>query len=447
MDPSAHYVIRRKIVRVEPIPVPETTSHPPPLPARVPLGPLSSNALVDRLAQPKVVPSPDDTLPLIPTYKTDAPEWDPIDLRVTAATLRRDAHLKHVAEHHLAEERTAEPAQYNAWRAAMNAEDEANRVSAIQARHDDLDFVRRRAKKAKKQEIEDRLARGREFRAQNSADLARTKREREAELGSILESKAQHPDVAPAAVARCTRDRRADAKQFRKQLKADLRSARRRREGETEELRKNAERLRHEHMQHTNRHGDTYTSKREITETKFLMALTDEETSELIEKNRSDARQGLETKLQQGRREREERMDELCAILEELQESRDAGNEELKRRRREAQEAEEREVERRRKEEDEKLLKLERKIQKKKAERIEGAKEMDEHMRAIAARNRYLALNKRELQERVFESRQDAALRSAKDRQDAKMPEQPATPVKKKRKKAELVNLKAILGI
>jgi hypothetical protein len=121
---------------------------------------------------------------------------------VNAATLRRDAHLKHSAEHRLAEERAAEPAQFNAWRAAMNAEDEANRVSAIQARHDDLDFVGRVAKKAKRQETEDRLGRCREFRAQNSADLARMKREREAELAAMLQFKDEHPNVAPATGGR-----------------------------------------------------------------------------------------------------------------------------------------------------------------------------------------------------------------------------------------------------
>jgi hypothetical protein len=53
-------------------------------------------------------------------------------------------------------------------------------------------------------------------------------------------------------------------------------------------------------MYHTNKHGDAYTSKREITQTKFLMALTDEETDELIEKNRGEGRERMDTKMQQG---------------------------------------------------------------------------------------------------------------------------------------------------
>jgi hypothetical protein len=73
MDASAARVIRRKVVHIEPIPVPETTYRASAVPAHVPLAPLPSNAFVDGLAQPKATPPADDTLPPIPMYRTDAP--------------------------------------------------------------------------------------------------------------------------------------------------------------------------------------------------------------------------------------------------------------------------------------------------------------------------------------------------------------------------------------
>jgi hypothetical protein len=73
---------------------------------------------------------------------------------------------------------------------------------------------------------------------------------------------------------------------------------------------------------------------------------------------------------------------------------------------------------------------------------------MQEHIREIAARNRYLALSKNAMATRVFQSQQDAKLRQARERQENKMPEDQITiPPVKVSESLEMPNLKRLLGV
>jgi hypothetical protein len=228
-------------------------------------------------------------------------------------------------------------------------------------------------------------------------------------------------------------------------MRQELRTARRHVADEREKLKQNAEKFKHDLMYHTNRHADAYLAKREITETKFMMGLSDEETADLIAKNRTKEQEQLEEKWEKHRIGRERKMGKLYGYLQELEESRDVRDVESRKKRKEKREAEEEEKRKLELHEEEQILLLEKKCEKKRQEKLRLAEEADEHMRQIAVRNRYLALNQRELETRGFESRQEARLRTAKEKQDEKLIELPE--LKKKTKKGDLVNLRAILGI
>ena len=76
---------------------------------------------------------------------------------------------------------------------------------------------------------------------------------------------------------------------------------------------------------------------------------------------------------------------------------------------------------------------------------------MEEHTRQIAARNRYLALNKKALATKVFQSQQDAKLRSAKERQTMNLQMGQIKTMQRtqqqRKSAAELSSLKGLLGL
>jgi pantothenate synthetase len=73
---------------------------------------------------------------------------------------------------------------------------------------------------------------------------------------------------------------------------------------------------------------------------------------------------------------------------------------------------------------------------------------MEEHTRQIAARNRYLALNKKAIATKVFQSLQDARLRAARERQGMRMPEDQVTiPVVKMRQSEGFPQIRRLLGL
>jgi hypothetical protein len=370
-----------------------------------------------------------------------------VDCRVNSATVQRDFYLKRDQERIEAKRTQEEPTQFLHWQKEMNDRDDENRAQLILERHLDLDFVRRRAKKAKKIRTDQCLADGKELRDELSTKLGQTKEEIEAERQAVIDYKHTHPDQAPNAVSKYHRGILMQAREFRGELVGELRSARRRRDAMLDERRRNAAKIRSDAVNHTNLHADAFISKQEITKTRFLMELTDEETEELIEQNRKANYAVVETRLKQNRKGREDSLEHIYEMLEEVTEDRDVRNEAHMRRRAEAKAAELRSEKERERREADGILKLEKKREKQRLARLREAEEMDEHMRAIAARNRYLALGKKAVEERGFESLQDGRVRSAKERQDEKAADNLGALSARRKRKPELSNLKVMLGL
>ena len=326
----------------------------------------------------------------------------------------------------------------------MRKKDAEERQEIIDKRHDQLDNAKKRAAKERKRIQQENLAIGQEMRVKFADDMKGVQRDIAAERAKLQEMKDSRHDGAPAAVARVKKEKQAVTKEMKSQISRDLKSARRQREEEVQKIKENAERVRYDAANHTNRHGDAFISKQEITKTRFLAELTDNEAQQLTVKHREQERARIESEMRVHREEKEQKMNELYSILEELTEDRDRREEAHKQKRKEKQEQREREAREAQEHENEEILRLEKKQEKKRQARIKEAEDMEESTRRIVAMNHYLALNKNTLETRGFESRQDAALRSAKERQEDKLAEKQFS---KQRPHTALVRLRAILGL
>ncbi|OHT02243.1 hypothetical protein TRFO_30712 [Tritrichomonas foetus] len=440
------YVIRKKIVKIKPTPIPETNYTPEifELPPQQP--PIAAESpFFENLAKPKEKVTVDFSLPPIPKYENKIPNYDPVDLRVNAATIERDAFLiKESQKYH--EKMKEEPTEFLAWQKNMREKDEELRREVIQKRREDLNYARKKAMKSKIAQIEERLSIGKQMRSQISDEIDRTRAEIEEEREKIRELK-QKIDYAPIVVAKMKRQKKEQVVEMKKEIIREIRSARRKEKKEYELRRKNAEKVRYDAINHTNRHGDAFIQKKEITETKFLSGLTDEETEYLLKTNQERNLALIQERLEKHRKAKEEKMEKLYKLLEEETRIRDEAEIEHKKKRAEKKRHEEEEAMKKQLEEEEKILQLNKKLEKKRKERIKEAEEMEERTRQIAARNRYLALNKRAIEVKAFQSHQDARLRMAKERQDSRIQKPLRPPTPKKKKEVELTRLKTILGI
>ena len=438
------YIIRRKIVKVKPAPVPDTTYKPEIVRPKSRAALIKAPPIFEELAVPKNTDFEDEPLDPIPQYQNPPPVYNPIDFRVNAAVLYRDIHLKREREtrQRLADEN--EPKQFLNWQSEMRQKDALERQEVIDKRHNELDNARKRAVKERKRLEQERLDVGQEMRVKFAQEMKGVQREQAAERARLQEMKESRHDGAPAAVARVKREKRAATKEMKSQISRDLKSARRQRDEEVQRIKENAEKVRYDAANHTNRHGDAFISKQEITKTRFLAELTDNEAQDLTTKHREQERIRIEEQMRAHRQEKEAKMNELYSILEELTEDRDRRDEEHKRQRKERDEQRAKEEREQQEHENEEILRLEKKQEKKRQARIREAEEMEESTRRIVAMNRYLALNKNALESRGFESRQDAALRSAKERQEEKIAEKQQP---KQRPHTALVRLRSILGL
>lgn len=447
MHGNKTYVIRRKIVKLEPTPVPESTFKPDGFERKATkISPIKAAPQFEELALPKKLPVREEPNDPLPKFENPPPTYEPVDFRVNAAVLRRDFYLKQANENREKNEKDKEPTDFLAWQSQMKKQDELERLEIIEKRHKELDQVRRKAIKAKKDISKKRLELGQDMRNQITDDIRRVNTAREEEMNQLLERKATRVDRAPLEVERVRRQKAQCTKEIKIQIREELKSARRQKEQEFEAIKQHAEKVRYDAIHHTNRHGDVFTAKREITDTKFLAELTDEETVALRRQNQEATKRKIEADIVRHQKEKAETINELEFMLEDVTTAREQREDEHKAKRQEKkQQAEKERLERQRREE-EQMLELEKRQERKRKERLKEAEQMEEHTRQIAARNRYLALNKKALETRGFESRQDAALRSARDRQLEKTNADQAPP-KKQKPKGELVRLKQILGL
>ena len=448
------YVIRKKVIKIKPTPIPETTYEPEIIelpPSKPPIAAISP--YFEELALPKAEIEPDNTPPPIPRYENPRPVFHPVDIRTNVATIERDACLQKAQIDRIEEAKKDEEGsqQFLKWQQNMKRKDEEERKEIIQKRHEDLDHARKNAIKIKQQQKNDKLALGNQMRSELEEQIAKTKLEIEEERQKIKELKKQRIDLAPINVEKVHREKRKIYNDMRRDFKRDFKSARKQRREELEMKRKNVDKIKYEQEHHTNRHGDIFTSKREITETKFLAALTDEETKELIRRHQEQKQEYIQQEIQKHREQKSAKMDQLLKMLEEATKQRDLQEQEHLLKKQEKLQKEEKERIEKEEEEERKILALEKKLEKKREDRIKEAEEMEEHTRQIAARNRYLALNKKALATKVFQSQQDAKLRSAKERQSMNLQMDQIKTMQRtqnqRKSAAELTSLKGLLGL
>jgi hypothetical protein len=376
-----------------------------------------------------------------------APNVESVDIRANWTLLHRDLHLMRLQNEKAVTEKANEPVEFNAWQKRMQDVDEQQRVEIIQKRHADLDFVRRRAAKVRKQRVAERLAMGKQMRVEFSGEIAQVQAEIEAERQHIRALK-QQLSTAPQAAAKAQRARLAATRQFRREMRAELREEQRRRGLAVEGVKKRAAAVRQQATDHVLTRGDTYSSKLEITKTMFLAALSDEETKELLTQHARERKQQIEDEIEEHRRIKAQKMEMLVQMLEEATKARNAREDETAQQRREKKEEAERLRRQREREEEEKMLLLEKKLERKRRARVKEAEEMEEHIRQITARNRYLALNKNAIATRTFQSQQDAKLRQARERQENRTPEdQIKIPPARVGESFEMPNLRKLLGV
>jgi len=441
------YVLRRKVNNFKPSPIPHTTYKPETFQHPIKYEPIKAEPHFESLAKSRTPPPQSVSVDPIPQYHSPPPSFGPVDFRVNAAELERDAYLIRKKAEKEALEKASEPTEFLKWQEKMRTLDELERKDIIQKRHEELDNSRKKAIKAKKKAIQERLELGNKMRLGISEELKQIQDEIEDERANIQYLKSQLRDLGPSSVQKVQKERREATKEMKKQLRAELKSAAKIHQEEQEKIKKQASLLREATKNHTMRHGDPFKEKIEITETTFLAALSDEETLDLLRTHKDEKKTIIEEAIERHRISKEQKMDKLVQMLDKVTLHRNVQEEGHNEKRKVKIEQQEIESERKQKEEDEKLLELEKRLEKKRNQRIHEAEQMEEHVREIQARNRYLAINKKALATKGFQSQQDAKLRSAKERQTSLMKEGTRVGTAKAKSTNELSSLKGLLGL
>ena len=442
------YVLRRKNTKIKPVPIPESTYRPPSARKPKKVDPITTPEYFIDLSRPKPVFEANEELK-IPTYTNPPPTFEPVDFRVTHSQLQRDDFLIDQREKRIAEEKAVEPTEFFEWKQKMDDKDEEERIETIKRRHLELDNCRKKAQKAKKELIEKQLNDGTEIRENIRRQLEKTKEEIENERETIRQLKREMVDDGPAAVAKVQKANRETTREMKQKLNEDLKLLRRRINDELNQKKESAEKVREKARNHEATIRGKYTNKVDITDTRFLADLTDEETREIIDNNKAERRKYIESLIEKHRAAKEAKLDKMIELLNKESEYREQQEIEHERKRQEKKEKEAKEAEKKAEEEAAKMLILEKKLEKKRKQRIKEAEEMEEHMRTIQARNRYLALGKKAQAEFSFQSKQDGNLRTAKERQASMLKDDRSPPKTARRQKVapELTNLKGMLGL
>ena len=446
---QGNFLIRRKVVKIKPTPIPDSLYTPETFVQAAPPPRIVAPKRFEDLARPRAAPAEDMSIAPLPRYMNPPPSFSPVDFRVNAATVQRDAYLLKMRNEQDRAARDESPDQFLAWQEKMKGLDEQQRQEEVQRRHQDLDESRRNAHRARKRRIKERLAEGNKMREQFGKEYQELQQQIVEEREKIHQLKGILQGRAELAVSKMKKKKLEETKEMKKKIRGELREAKKMREAEVKAIKEKANQLRDDESVLI-RKGDTFIGKKEITNSNFLAALSDEETDLLLSQHAENKKKMIQELIEKHRRMKEEKMEKLYQMLEESQRKRDMNEEEFLRKRKEKQEALEREQKLKEEEEEKRVLELEARLEKKRKERIKEAEIMEEHTRQIAARNRYLALNKKAITAKVFQSQQDAKLRTAKERQTMDLPikqQQQAMSIKQRQSAADLVNLKGLLGI
>lgn len=447
MSGNKTYLIRRKVTKIEPSEIPKSLYIPETFVASTDHKIIKTTKYYENLSQPKQVPSV-EVVHEQPKYEKPVPEYEPVDFRVNTASLYRDLYILNSLEKKKDEAEGNESRDYLEWQNNMKNLSEDEWREEIRKRKEDLEISRKKTIKAKEQTFNKRLESGKQIRNDFQERIHIVKMEIEKERQKIRELKLSMSDSGPTAVDRLRKRKLDETREMKRQIRGELQLANKLRESEYQRIKDNANRLREMVQNHTGNHGDTFKAKVDITDTKFLSSLTDEEVKELGRKNAEQRRLQIEQEIEKHRSIKEKNMNKLLEMLKEVTRRRELREEEHSRIRTEKKNEEEAALARRIHEEEEQFLELEKRIERKKIQRIKEAEEMAEHTMKIEARNRYLALNKKALQEKVFQSQQDGKLRAARERQESLMKYDCILPkTKGPTTNGDLQSLKTLLGV
>ena len=87
------YILRRKITKFKPTPIPETTYVPETFKTLNKLEPIKAIERFEEMSKPKPVIRGEEIINEIPKYQNNPPNFEPVDFRVTQAELERDLYL------------------------------------------------------------------------------------------------------------------------------------------------------------------------------------------------------------------------------------------------------------------------------------------------------------------------------------------------------------------
>ena len=448
MSGKKEYLIYRKQIQPKMTEIPKSTYVAETFVSNVKVEPIHVPEYFETLSKPKQIPPPPPPEPL-PKYENPPPDFSPVDYRTNKAALHHDLYVLKKMQKLEDDAKENSPQEFLEWQKKMREQDEEERRIAVQERREDLDNCRKRAIKAKKREIAEKLEVGRKMRIDFGEDIANVRDEIEREREKIRELKKEMKDNTGVALARLKRQKILESREVRKTLRHELKVAAKLRAEEAKAIHDNAVKVRDQLQNHTNKHGDAFVGKVDITDTTYLAALSDEEAQQLLANHAEQKRKDIEKAIEEHRAIKEKKMQELVDMLNEATRIREQKAEEYERLRKEKQEAQQREQQRKEEEEAQKMLELEKKLEKKRQQRIQEAAEMEEHTRQIDARTRYLALNKKAMATKTFQSQQDGRLRAARDRQSLAMNDNnlEKSTTRKPMKSTELKTLKGLLGI
>lgn len=435
------YVIRRKIHSTKPNEVPRTTYVPETFKMEKADPIIPSSPVFEELSKPKRAPEPQKEEIEIPRYQNPPPSFEPVDIRATKTMLQRDVYIDEQKQKKETEEAEKRPEQFFEWQAKMKAKDEEERMQIIKQRHEDLDHCRKRAIKAKNDRIAHNQETGKLLREQVQQELEN--REEDIDRERIAEIRERAMNDPKFSQERVRAGKQELTRAMRAQIRKDIREAQKERERDVQEKKEKVQAIKSS----TAEAKYVYKEPVEITKTRFLAALTDEEAQDLINRHKEEELNRVTEAIEATREVKQKEMDKMIGIMEKLTESREAREaEHVKARQEKKEEAMKKEREEQKKE-DEAMLKLDKKMEKKRKQRIKEAEEMEEHSRQIAARNRYLAVNKKALEQKTFQSQQDAQLRGAKERQNSRLKDPISHKASRHKKTQEMTQLKELLGL
>lgn len=448
MSQQKYFVIKKKVNVTKAHPVPESTYKPPSTRELPKSEPIRTTKFFEELSRPKEhnIDTSDEIT--IQKYQNPHPVFKEIDFRVTQSQLERDKFLMDQKRKYDESKSTHDGDKLIEWQKKYNEEDEKILKQEIEQRRQDVIHSRKNAIEAKKRYIQQQMDICKNIREETREKLKLVEIELEKDRAKIRELKALQVDNVPKALHKNYLANCAKTKEMIQTYRDNMKLIRKNNQEYMDNLRVKCNKLRDDVKNHRILRNH-YVSKVEITERKFLDALTEEEANQLIKDNRAREHERISELIAKHRKAKEEKIQRMVELLREETEYRE--QQELAHEEKRRQIFEQREAEKQKliAEEEKKYLELEKKLEMKRKLKLKEAEEAEERMRQISARNCFLALNKKTQAANCFTYKQNAALRTAKARQEDGVSFEPQRQetARKNKKSKELTNLRMLLGV